>query len=58
MAEISRFQAMTGCSACQHAADADGQGVSAGSYGASFWCRVLERPVQTRDGATCERWEN
>lgn len=58
MTEISRFQAMSGCSACKHAAEADEKGVLAVNLGASFWCRVFDKAVQTKDGATCERWEN
>ena len=57
MAEISRFQQMNGCSACEHAASADPGGKSAGTYGAAFWCNRLGKPVETKDGATCPEWK-
>jgi hypothetical protein len=57
MAEISKFQAANGCSACKYAAQADKDGKTASSYGTGFWCKLLEKPVDSKDGTQCEKWE-
>ncbi len=51
------FQSMNGCSACGHAADADPSGVPAAVHGKGFWCAILGKPVDSKDGAECPRWE-
>ena len=50
------FQSMNGCAACQHAAPADPEGKAAAAYGKGFWCGVLGKPVDAKDGAACQRW--
>jgi hypothetical protein len=57
MAEVTKFQMMNGCSACKHAAPADKDGKTAASYGKVFWCKLLEKPVDAKDGTQCEKWE-
>lgn len=57
MAEISKFQQMNGCGACKNAMQKDADGKDASSYGAAFWCGKLSKPVQVKDGASCEGWE-
>lgn len=56
MAEVTKFQEMNGCSACKHAAPADGDGTAASSYGKGFWCKPLGKPVDSKDGARCGTW--
>lgn len=51
------FQSMNGCSACRHAAENDPQGVPAAVHGKGFWCISLGRPVDSKDGAECPKWE-
>lgn len=51
------FQGMNGCSACKHAVDKDPQGTPAAVLGNGFWCGVRALPVDSKDGAECERWE-
>ncbi len=57
MVDFKKFQQMNGCSACIHAAEKDSDGKTAASFGASFWCSHFVKPVQTKDGADCEKWE-
>jgi len=57
MPEITKFQAMNGCSACKHADEKDPQGQSAASVGKAFWCKQLKKAVETREGAACPAWE-
>lgn len=57
MTDLSKFQQMSGCGACKNAAQEDPDGKTAASYGASFWCKEFSKPVQVKDGATCEKWE-
>jgi hypothetical protein len=53
----SKFQAMNGCSACKYAAQADKDGKPASSSGKGFWCNLLEKLVDSKDGTQCEKWE-
>ncbi len=57
MAEITKFQEMNGCSACKHAAQQDSGGKPASSYGTGFWCKKLNKGVNSKDGASCQSWE-
>jgi len=57
MSDLSKFQQMSGCGACKKAAQVDGGGKTAASYGAAFWCNQLSKPVQVKDGSTCQSWE-
>jgi hypothetical protein len=57
MAEVTKFQAMNGCSACKHAAQTDPDGRSPAEEGKGFWCQVLGKAVDSKDGAQCEKWE-
>ncbi len=51
------FQSMNGCAACLHAANADPAGKPAAAYGKGYWCAVLGKAVDARDGAACPKWE-
>lgn len=57
MAEVTKFQSMNGCSACKHIAPADKDGKPASDFGKGFWCKQFEKPVDSKDGAQCEKWE-
>ena len=57
MAEITKFQKMYGCSACKHASDTDPTGKPASAQGKGFWCKSLGKPVDSSEGAACEKWE-
>lgn len=51
------FQLRNGCSACRHAVATDPQGKPAADHGKGFWCQVMGKPVDARDGSTCGQWE-
>jgi hypothetical protein len=57
MAEVTKFQSMNGCSACKHTAPVDKDGKPASDFGKGFWCKQFEKPVDSKDGAQCEKWE-
>ncbi|MDH4231660.1 MAG: hypothetical protein OEW04_06475 [Nitrospirota bacterium] len=57
MPEITKFQEMNGCSACKHASEKDPQGKSAAAYAAGYWCNVLNKAVNSKDGCACPSWE-
>ncbi len=56
MAEITQFQKMNGCSGCKHASDTDPQGKPAASCGKGFWCKHLNKAVDSKDGTSCANW--
>jgi hypothetical protein len=51
------FQSMNGCSACRHASGSDPSGAPAAVLGKGFWCTLLARAVDSKDGAECPKWE-
>jgi hypothetical protein len=48
---------MNGCAACKHTADADPGGTPVAALGKSFWCTLLAKAVDARDGSACAQWE-
>ncbi len=51
------FQTMNGCAACKHATGADPTGKNAAAYGKGYWCSVLGKGVDAKDGVQCPSWE-
>ncbi|MBU2591148.1 MAG: hypothetical protein KKC21_03900 [Nitrospinae bacterium] len=56
MAEISKFQAMNGCSGCKQADGSAPQGEDISE--ADFWCSIFKKAVITKDGCSCPSWES